>query len=238
MGMWNPWHGCKKKSEGCLNCYIYRGDARRGVDTSIVYKTDKFDNPIQVKKNGEYKTASGSMFFTCFSTDFLIEEADQWRDEAWEIIKTRSDCDFFFLTKRPERLMDCIPMDWKDGYENVHIGVSCENQNRADERLSIFMDLPIKHKSIVLAPMLEQMNIEKYLNASIGVVCEGESAPEARPLQYDWVMDIREQCIRKNASFTFRQTGTHFVKDGKMYKIQTRLQHSQARAADIDYHSV
>lgn len=233
---WNLWHGCKKKSEGCQNCYIYRGDARRGQDASIIYKTDKFDYPVQRKKNGEYKTASGNTFYTCFSSDFLLPEADEWRKEAWDMIKERSDCYFFFLTKRPERLLHCVPEDWGDGYDNVSIGVSCENQKRADERLPLLLSLPIKHKNIILAPMLETMDIESYLGPAIDlVVCEGESGPNVRPLYYDWVLQIREQCIRKNVNFTFRQTGANFIKAGKLYHIQKRYQHSQARLAGIDY---
>ncbi|MCX7773226.1 MAG: phage Gp37/Gp68 family protein, partial [Clostridia bacterium] len=167
---WNPWHGCKKKSEGCRNCYIYRGDAKKGLDAGQVYKTEKFDYPIETKKNGEYKTKAGNLFFTCFTSDFLLQEADEWRKDAWKIIKERSDCDFFFLTKRPERFLSCIPEDWGDGYENIHMGVSCENQQMADERIPILLSLPLKHRCIVLAPMLEPMNIESYLNSSIGVV--------------------------------------------------------------------
>lgn len=50
MAMWNPWRGCKKCSEGCLYCYIHKGDAKRGVDTSSIEKTKDFDRPIQQMK--------------------------------------------------------------------------------------------------------------------------------------------------------------------------------------------
>jgi protein gp37 len=69
------------------------------------------------------------------------------------------------------------------------------------------------------------------------VVCEGESGPNVRPLDYDWVLAIREQCIRQGVSFSFRQTGSNFIMDGKQYQVQKRYQHSQARKADIDYHA-
>ena len=51
----------------------------------------------------------------------------------------------------------------------------------------------------------------------------------------DLVLDIREQCIRKNVSFEFRQCGTHFVRDGKEYKLQTKDLCAEARKADIDF---
>ena len=67
------------------------------------------------------------------------------------------------------------------------------------------------------------------------VVVGGESDKFARPFDYDWVLDIREQCIRKNVSFEFRQCGTRFIKDGKEYKLQTKDLCSQARKAGIDF---
>jgi len=63
----------------------------------------------------------------------------------------------------------------------------------------------------------------------------GESDYYARPFDYDWALDIREQCIRKKVSFEFRQCGTHFIKDGKKYKLQTKDLCSQARKADINF---
>lgn len=110
MAMWNPWRGCKKCSDGCLYCYIHKGDSKRGVDTSIIEKTKDFSKPVERLKNGNYKMKSG-IVYTCFSTDFLIEEADVWRTECWKMIKERKDCTFLFLTKRIERFLDCIPDD-------------------------------------------------------------------------------------------------------------------------------
>ena len=62
----------------------------------------------------------------------------------------------------------------------------------------------------------------------------GESDRDARPLDYDWVLDIREQCIRKDVDFEFRQCGTRFVKDGKEYRLQTKDLCKQARLAGIN----
>lgn len=118
MAMWNPWRGCRKYSEGCLHCYIHKGDAKRGVNTNDIVKTKDFCKPIEKLKNGNYKMKAG-MVYLCFSTDFLIEEADIWRKECWDMIKERQDCTFLFLTKRIDRFADCVPADWGNGYENV-----------------------------------------------------------------------------------------------------------------------
>ena len=236
MAMWNPWRGCKKCSEGCLYCYIHKGDVKHGIDTSIVVKTKDFYKPVEKLKNGDYRMKSGIVYL-CFSTDFLIEEADEWRNECWTMIKERQDCTFLFLTKRIERFTDCLPDDWGDGYENVVVCCTVENQKNADKKLSLFSTLPIKHKCITAQPLLERINIEEYLEGIELVVVGGESDKLARPLDYAWVLDIREQCIRKNVGFEFRQCGTHFIKDGRNYKLQTKDLCRQAKKAGIDYNS-
>ena len=218
-----------------MHCYIHKGDAKRGINTNDIVKTKDFCKPVEKLKNGSYKLKSG-IVYTCFSTDFLLQEADDWREECWKMIRQRADCTFLFLTKRIERFMACIPEDWGDGYENVLVCCTVENQDNADRKLSVFQTLPIKHKCITAQPLIGPIDMEKYLDHIELVVVGGESDRDARALDYDWVLDIREQCIRKHVSFEFRQCGTHFIKDGKQYKLQTKALCSQARKANIDYH--
>ncbi len=235
MAMWNPWRGCHKYSEGCKYCYIHKGDRKRNIDTANIEKTDNFYAPIAKNKSGTYKIKSGELVYLCFSTDFLIEEADEWRSECWQMIRERSDLRFLFLTKRIERFMDCIPSDWNDGYDNVTVGCTVENQDRADYRLSIFNKLPIKHKNIICQPLIGELNLDGYLNNVELVVVGGESDVSARPLDFAWVLAIREQCIAHKTHFEFRQCGTHFIKDGKCYTLSTRDLCSQAKKANIDF---
>ena len=142
-----------------------------------------------------------------------------------------------FLTKRIERFMQCIPEDWGDGYDNVVVCCTVENQENADRRLAVFQNLPIRHKQITAQPLIGAIDMEKYLEGIEAVTVGGESDRAARVLDYDWVLDIREQCIRQNVSFYFRQCGTHFIKDGKQYTLQVKNLCSQARRAGIDYES-
>lgn len=235
MAMWNPWRGCHKFSEGCKFCYIHKGDSRRGVDTNQILKTEQFYAPVAKNKKGEYKIKSGQIVYLCFSTDFLIDDADEWRDECWKMIKERSDLKFLFLTKRIERFLKCIPNDWNDGYDNVIVGCTVENQSTADFRLSIFDTLPIKHKNIICQPLIESIDLSNHLKNVELIVVGGESDINARALDYDWVLFIREQCIKDNVHFEFRQCGTHFIKDSKLYKLNVRQLCSQARKAGINF---
>ena len=235
---WNPWHGCTKISPGCKFCYVYRQDEMYGAEvaSNLVRKTAQFNLPLKRKRDKSWKIESGKMVFTCFTSDFLLKDADEWRAECWQMMRMRSDLLFFFFTKRIDRFMECIPEDWGDGYDNVFVGCTVENQEMATYRLPIFKALPIKHKIIIVAPMLTSIDLTPYLDASIEeVAVSGESGVNARPCYYDWILSVREQCVLRGIPFRFHQTGAYFVKDGKMYRIPRRSQLSQAHKANIDY---
>ncbi len=237
--IWNPWHGCKKVSEGCQNCYMYFLDSLRDKDGSFVYRTKAgFRYPLSKDRNGQYKVKSGEMLRVCMTSDFFLEEADEWREEAWDIIRQRSDVKFFLLTKRPERVAEHLPRDWGDGWENVMLNVSCENQRRADERIPVLLSLPFKHKGIMCAPYIGKVSIEKYLDAGQieQVLCDGENYSGARPCDYDWVKSLRDECVKHDITFTFCGTGRRFIKDGKIYKIEKAgLQSEQAFRSGLSY---
>jgi protein gp37 len=236
MSIWNPWKGCHRKSPGCDNCYIHRANAKKGINTDIIYKTEEFYRPIDKDKKGNYKIKSGQTVYVCFNSDFLIEEADEWRKEVWGMMRERNDLHFLFLTKRIERFMVGLPDDWGYGYDNVTVCCTIENQQIANERVSLFKKLPIKHKIITIQPMLEKINLSDYLDNWLEcVVVGGESGSNVRALDYEWVLDIREQCLSKKVSFEFRQVGSNFIMDGKTYKIQRQHLCAQARKAGISY---
>ena len=96
--IWNPWHGCIKCSEGCDHCYMYFLDRMRELDGSHIYKTKSgFRKPVQKDRQGRYKIQSGETVRVCMTSDFFLEEADPWREEAWNLIRQRRDVIFFFL---------------------------------------------------------------------------------------------------------------------------------------------
>ena len=235
--MWNLWHGCQKLSAGCEHCYVYRGDAKRGIDSSIVTKTKSFDLPVQKKRDGTYKIPANTTIYTCFTSDFFVEGADQWRAEAWEMMHIRSDVKFMMITKRIDRLQECLPDNWGKGYENVTICCTVENRDRADYRLPIYREAPIRHKIIIMEPLLEGIDLSPYAIGSWveQVVVGGESGKDARFCDFRWIKDIREVCIQENVSFWFKQTGAKLVKDGRLFNINRRFQHSQARKSGLNY---
>ena len=238
MAIWNPWHGCKKLSPGCKNCYVYRRDESIGKDASIVTRTGDFSLPLKKDRKGQYKlTSSDGTVYTCMTSDFFLDEADAWRQECWDMIRERNDLEFCIITKRIDRFEKCIPEDWGDGWDHVTICSTCENQDRADYRLPIFLSLPIKHREIISEPMLGEIHIGKYLETGLieHVTCGGESGPNARPCNFEWILAVREECMHYNVSFFFKQTGALFVKNGKTYHVERKFQMEQARKAGINY---
>ena len=234
--MWNLWHGCHRISPGCAHCYVYRRDESIGVDSSLVRKTSSFGLPLQVKRDGSYKLSPGSLVWTCFTSDFLIPEADGWRDEAWAMMRRRRDCRFFFITKRIERLPQCLPDDWGKGYPNVMISCTVEDRQRAAERIPALRDVPAAWKGLACEPLLEPLHLSPYLGDWLDQVSVGgESGPGARVCDYQWILDIREQCLRAKVAFSYHQTGARVRKDGRVYYVPRRLQHSQAKKAGIDW---
>lgn len=233
---WNPWHGCHKVSPGCQHCYVYRGDARYQRDSTVVRRTESFNLPLRKKRDGSWRIPAGSMVWTCFTSDFLVADADDWRDASWEMMRRRSDLNFLFITKRVERLPASLPADWGSGYANVCICCTVENQQMADQRLPIFREIPAHWKGIACEPLLEALDLRPYLGAWVrALIAGGESGPQARICDFDWVLSLRQQCMAAGVPFRFKQTGALLRKDGRIYHIERRLQHAQARKANIDF---
>ena len=236
---WNPWHGCIKCSEGCEHCYVYYLDKHYGKSGADVYKTKtSFRYPLSKNRQGQYKIKSGEMISVCMTSDFFLEEADEWRGEAWEMIRKRSDVVFLLLTKRPQRVRKCLPADWGDGWDNVFFNVCCENQRRADERIPLLLDLPFKHKGLHLAPLLGPIRLGKWLDTGQieQVACGGENYGGRRPCDFDWVLSLHDECLAHDITFCFMETGTTFIKDGQTYRIRSKqVQNEQAFKSGLSF---
>ena len=148
-------------------------------------------------------------------------------------------CFFGTITAGPIcRARTLLPLDWGDGYSNVRLSVSAENQRRADERIPLLLDFPAAARGVAASPLLEELHLERYLVSGRiqWVSAGGESYEGARPCDFEWVLSLRRQCEAAKVPFTFHQTGANFKKDGKTYLLPShRLQLAQARKANIDY---
>ena len=94
----------------------------------------------------------------------------------------------------------------------------------------------IRHRMVIVAPMIERVDLRRYLDPALveEVSVGGESGKYARPLDFNWVVDLREQCLDAGVRFTFHQTGSYLIKDGRQYHIPREHQHSQAKKSGLN----
>lgn len=222
-----------------MHCYMFEGNESRGIGTSdtVTRSKHQFDLPIKKGRNGRY-ILNKRFVMTSMSSDFFIEEADGWRDEAWSIIRRRRDLTFEVLTKRPERIMDHLPDDWNDGYCNVRLSVSVEDQDAWDRRVPILQSVPAARRDVFMAPLIGRIDADILLKKG-GIDCVfvgGEYCSEgARPCDLEWVEAVRGSCMLNGASFHWRNCGTYFVKDGTVFHIpDIRDQSAISSAAGLD----
>ena len=211
---WNPWLGCRKVSSGCKHCYMFRIQERYGQSPTEIRRASlrAFEAPLRWKKPAKV--------FTCSMSDFFIEEADEWREEAWEIIRKTPHLTYQILTKRPQNILKRLPADWGDGYPNVWLGVSAEDQLVANVRIPILLSIPARVRFISFEPLLGPIYFLDLLeseNDSKGsvifkeqihwVITGGESGPKARKADPFWFNSIKNQCRIAGIPFFHKQNG-------------------------------
>ena len=215
---WNPWVGCIKVSPGCKNCYMYREQNQYGQDPKKIRRTkdQTFRRPLSWNKSDP------GLVFTSSWTDFFLEEADEWRDDAWEIIRWTPNNTYQILTKRPENILTRLPSDWSNGYPNVWLGVSVENQEMADLRIPLLTAIPAKIRFLSCEPLIGAVDLQPFfftrdsphIVSATGeidwVIVGGESGPagSTRPMNPQWARDVRFMCKVAKVPFFFKQWGT------------------------------
>lgn len=216
---WNPWYGCTKVSPGCAHCYMFREQIRYGKNPEVVTRSKtKFTEPLKWKEP--------RLVFTCSWSDWFHEAADAWRDEAWAIIKQTPHLTYQILTKRPERIQDHLPADWGEGYPNVWLGVSVENQRHA-YRAAILSVIPAIVRFVSAEPLLGPLSLaERYYVQPKWVrgldeeesdvnpqqmidwlIVGGESGDKCRPMKEEWARNLRDECAEYRTAFFLKQLG-------------------------------
>lgn len=142
--------------------------------------------------------------FTCSWSDFFIEEADKWRDDAWNIIRETPHLTYLILTKRPENISGRLPSEWQNGWKNVWLGVSTENQETFNIRVPILLAIPTIVRFVSCEPLLGPIDICREID---WVIVGGESGPNCRAMKPEWAISLRDQCKIKKIPFFFKQWG-------------------------------
>jgi protein gp37 len=200
---WNPWKGCAKVSPGCTNCYMFREMERFGLNPKEITRTKTWNKPKKWNKEAETKQEP-ALVFTASWSDFFIKEADEWRADAWKIIKETTWLQWQILTKRIERVPDHLPDDWGEGYPNVWLGVSIESATY-NHRADALRKIPARIRFISAEPLLASLKGLELKDVH-WLIAGGESGPDYRPMDIDWVRELRDMCnYNEGVAFYYKQ---------------------------------
>ena len=200
---WNPWRGCTKISPGCKNCYMFTQQERYGRDPSIVVRTQTWRDPLRWQRQAQ-ADGGNDLVFTCSWSDWFHANADPWRDEAWAVVRQCPNLTFQILTKRPERIAEHLPADWGEGYANVWLGVSIEN-NRYVGRADLLRAIPARVRFISAEPLLGPLP-GLDLTSIHWLIVGGESGPGFRPMDVEWARNLRDRARAAGVAFFFKQS--------------------------------
>lgn len=260
--VWNPVTGCSKISEGCQNCYAERMSKRLQLMApkkysqgfSVKCHPEALQEPLKIKKS--------QRIFVCSMSDLFHDEVPfEFIDSVFAVMALCPQHTFIVLTKRPQRMAEYYkrlgkhaskgPVSlasaefapegsffWKltdTGWvlPNVWLGVTAENQARADERVPILLQIPAAVRFVSIEPMLSEVDLRySCFNGadSFGslpgldwVICGGETGPGARPTHPDWVRSLRDQCAAANVPFFFKQWGEWFPDTKRCFLAQSQI---------------
>lgn len=241
----NPWWGCQRVSPGCEHCYAEtlahrynfkvwgpaKTTERREMSANYWKQPIKWDKLAQV---------SGRKRVFCASMADVFEDHPQIGDarvRLFNLIDQTPNLDWLLLTKRPQNIMPMMA-DWVNDFpQNIWIGTSCEDQQRADERIPHLLKVPAKVRFLSCEPLLgvldlvsavstdvvdvTNMTLEQFRAARSGqrarqridwVICGGESGAGARPMHPDWARALRDQCVAAGVAYHFKQFGEYLPK--------------------------
>lgn len=202
---WNPWTGCNKKDDGCTNCYMYLSMARMGKDPTVVTRAGaSWNDPLKWQRKA---AADGvcERVISCTMGDFFHAVADPWRSEAWDMIRNTPNLIYFLLTKRPERITQCLPEDWASGYANVWIGasVSCKRDLGKVDVLRKVPINPLAGRFLCCGPLLEDIADDLSLDGIGWVDLGGETGPGEESL-FDSSRDLKPEFNKASGRRTMK----------------------------------
>ena len=228
---WNPWQGCDKVSAECARCYMFRDKRRYGQDPRVVVRSKPGTfrlplaryGPTATKGTpGTYKIPAGSRVFTCSWSDWFHADADDWRAEAWEVIRQRPDLTFLVLTKRSDRIADHLPPTWGEGWPNVWLGVTCGAQDSI-HRLEDLAKVPAAVRFVSAEPLLERVDFGPHLEAMDWLITGGESGPGSRAMAPPWALHALDQGRRAGLALHHKQNGAWAPLDALDAEGQARV---------------
>lgn len=223
----NFWIGCTVVSAACRGCYMFRDALFRGFDPKKVRRASNavFYRALEILEP--------KRIFTCSWSDFFHSDADAWRGDAWDVIRRTPWHTWLILTKRPERILECLPADWGDGYPNVWLGVTVENM-KALHRLDILRKIPARVRFISVEPLLELI-IFANLAGFHWMIVGGDSGYDKADSQFryrqceiEWLESAVEQAKGAGLAVFVKQLGTD-----QFHRLKLKNRHGGDHNGDL-----
>jgi protein gp37 len=210
----NPWIGCQKVSPGCDHCYAEAQNSFRKWNggawgphsprkrTSESYWKQPWRWAIQAAERQERRR----VFCASLADVFDNKAPEGARDDLFHMIRHTPTLDWLLLTKRPDNIRKMLPTDWDNGYGNVWLGVTAEDQKHYDRRWSLLRNIPAAVRFISYEPALGPLKITGHWGQRPDwIICGGESGPKARYMEPQWAYALRDECRRLDVSFFMKQ---------------------------------
>ena len=219
----NPWWGCERVSPGCQHCYAESLAKRYGhkvwgkQSPRRFFGENHWNEPLRWNRDAQAAGERRRVF--CASMADVFEERENLIHERlrlWDLIEATPWLDWLLLTKRPQNVLLLSPIRWdRFGWpDNVWIGTTVEDQQRADERVPILCAIPARVRFLSCEPLIGPVNLQVgWLSPTFPalhvdwVIVGGESGPGARPMDPEWARSLRDDCERFAVPFFFKQWG-------------------------------
>ena len=216
----NPWIGCQHVSPGCDHCYAEtmmdkrygkvewgpHGERKRTSE-------ENWKRPVKWNdKADKFKLENGRrqrVFCASLADVFDNQVPPSWRKDLFALIRECRRLDWLLLTKRPHNIKKMLPPDWGDGYRNVWLGVTAENQEWFDQRWAILQKVPAVIKFISYEPAIGALRLPKHGPYPDWLISGGESGRGARPFNPMWARKVIADCRRYGVVPFHKQWGDY-----------------------------
>ncbi len=228
----NPWWGCTKVSPACDHCYAEAWDKRIGGGhwgphaDRRTFGDKHWGEPLRWDRAAAEAKTQRRVFCASMADVFDNAAPDGALDRLWQVIRATPRLDWQLLTKRPQNIRKMLPPDWGDGYENVWLGTTTENQEEADRRIPYLLSAPARVRFLSCEPLLGRISLRAdWVRGKLHwIIAGGESGAKARPSHPEWFRFLRDQCVSAGVAFHFKQWGNWSPEGGEKAYLTKRIQ--------------
>jgi protein gp37 len=204
----NFWMGCEPVSAECKGCHARALMRRQGEDFGVLRLTQGPWLQAEVLNASAKARNVHELVFTCSMSDFFHEQADPWREEAWDVIRRSQNLIWLVLTKRPERILENLPEDWDEGrgFPNVLLGTTCGTP-KSYNRVDLLRKIPCTLRFLSCEPLIEDIS-DINLEGIGWILCGGMSgavSSEKYPMDMRWAAGLYDATKGANIPFLFKQ---------------------------------